>query len=439
MNQVRAAKALVAFDDATPRSLRTKKSYTAEYKLEAIQTVKDGGTVKGTARRFGVQPCRIRDWVRKEDFVDEQQSDGCVVTAKLLQLQALTIARELDLPPSFRASAKFLRRWRLKYVGRQTVSGTRQLRAIPADYREKLRAFQTMLVRQMSTTRYRQSVVVGVGETQVSYMPPVFVCGTNYNAGKMSVILAARATAVSCPVSVILIDPSIDFLPDIYCHLAGIPDNMSIHSSSNGLLTRAVMRWWIDDMSAQQTLAPRERLLVMLDAGAARENAEFTRAAAAANCDLVYVPRCCAPLCNPVNVGMVRPFALRLEELRGQWMQERICAWQSGDDGGGGDAAEEAGLLQPTSFDLLTWIATAWDEVSAEEIRNAFVWCGVCDPGNGGRERAFAHVPHVMARLQEDADGAGIARAGTPTPAQPETPSFVREDSNGGLLINYAS
>lgn len=418
------------YNESSPSgSQKQKKSYTVEYKLEAVNIVQKGGSIKGTARKFGVQPCRIRDWVRKKEklkktlqhsskrmfalgrpilspeldkrlymFMDERQSDGCVVTAKLLQLEALEIARMLNLPESFRASPKYLRRWKRKYIGKQTVSGTKLLKAIPSDYNAKLEIFQSAVAEQRRKCSYLEKKIVSVGETQVCYTAPLLVSGTNCNPSKVTVLLSACADGTKLPACVVLLDLSSSFQKDIYNRLVELPENISVHSTSNGLVTKSLMLWWIDCLLKQ--IEPEQRSLLILDSGLARENSQFFQLGSTLNCDPVFVPKFCSPLCNPVNVGIIRPFSLRLEELRAKWMQERMeVTWASKST-----CEEEYESLQSTTFELLSWISTAWNEVSAEEIKNAFVWCGICKSPDGNNRRAFEHVPYIMGKVREESD-----------------------------------
>lgn len=54
---------------------RTHPPYPAEFRAEAVQLVRSGGTISGVARDLGCSPEALRHWVRQTE-IDEGHREG---------------------------------------------------------------------------------------------------------------------------------------------------------------------------------------------------------------------------------------------------------------------------------------------------------------------------------------------------------------------------
>lgn len=86
------------------------------------------------------------------------------------------------------------------------------------------------------------------------------------------------------------------------------------------------------------------------------------------NVDLAVIPGGLTSICQPLDVGINKPFK---DNLRKEWH-----LWMAG--GGAGKTA--AGNLKRAKYgDVCNWVKRSWDSISNEIIINSFVSCNITD------------------------------------------------------------
>src|SRR3989337_1753889 len=86
------------------------------------------------------------------------------------------------------------------------------------------------------------------------------------------------------------------------------------------------------------------------------------------NVDLAVIPGGLTSVCQPLDVGINKPFK---DNLRKEWHLGMA-------DGGAGETI--AGNLKRAKYsDVCNWVKRSWDNISNEIIINSFVNCGITD------------------------------------------------------------
>ena len=121
--------------------------------------------------------------------------------------------------------------------------------------------------------------------------------------------------------------------------------------------------------------------------------AESRTAVEMTNSDYVFIPAGCTPLVQPPDVAINRPFKARMEDLWVLWHRQHRETTKMGNP------------KQPTRQNVINWISTAWEGISEDVIRDAFVKCGLtANPDGSDNEKMFSHIPGVLANQKADDD-----------------------------------
>lgn len=312
------------------------------------------------------------------EFLQEKQSEGWIVTNKVLQAKALELAKECNVRGTFKASPKYIKRWKRKYVNKP-------VRDVPHDYEEKLLGFYNSVMSKRMEGSYSLSNVVSMCEVCVPYTPPVL----KLHDRAAEVMLTAAADGTKLPAVMIFKGGSSGKQTGF--EGLQVPENVIVQATNNGLITKEQMIWWLDSIVTGEDEDIPPSLLILNRSSKFIYNAEFAQAVDACDCKTCFVPEGCTLLSNPISVGAVRPFLLKVEECRAAHMLIENKLAQS--------TSEDQKL--PSKQDFVNWISTAWNSVTEAEIRNAFLWCGISAPFDGtDSQKVFEHVPYVIRRLQ---------------------------------------
>ena len=145
-------------------------AYAVDFKIQALDRLNAGDSLRKVAKDFGVQPVRVREWrnnanalrqhshgVEKNkrrlnlgkppislamdaalnDYLQDERAAGRVVTNRDLASTALELAPRCDVPATFRASNMYIKRWKKRYnISYRRGANTGQ--AIPGDYQTRI-------------------------------------------------------------------------------------------------------------------------------------------------------------------------------------------------------------------------------------------------------------------------------------------------------------
>ena len=421
-----------------------KRSFTIETKLEAIKKVEvERKSIRAVAREYDVQPCRIREWIRKRvdlqahsvgarkqtrkigagrqpmstqldeallEFLDEERAKGRCVRNKDLSQKALALAREMDnIRDNFKASPMFIKRWK-KRNNVTMRAGTNTSQKVPADYALQIQNFRTNIVqirnrKIVNNDDYTKHEIINCDETCVRFEETF--SRTNNRAGEktirikdagaskkaVSVMLAVHANGVKMPAFIIFKEKGGRLGPRVRNAL-NVPENVIVTATENGWMTHTALCEWLSKVYGEEE---RERMLVWDANPTHKSRATKDLIAERYNTQLVFVPAGCTPLVQPCDVSLNKPFKDNIREQYRRWM---------GDEDNRPTTA--AGNMRPPSRqDLINWVSVAWEDIDPNIIINSFLLCGIANNVDGSEDKImFQHVPDVLATLQRQREAA---------------------------------
>ena len=179
------------------------KSYTVAFKIEVVEWYRGEGmqNVTQTAKKFGVDRKRVREWNGKYDalldvnvgegkkkrkihkggsifsqqvdcevfaFLEQERSEGRAVLNNDLSQKAVQVAEHLGLQ-GFLASKMWLQRWKRRWnVGYRRGTNTSQ--KVPDDYKDQLTHFRRSIIRYRELHTYRKSDIANMDQTMCRYV-----------------------------------------------------------------------------------------------------------------------------------------------------------------------------------------------------------------------------------------------------------------------------
>lgn len=105
-------------------------------------------------------------------FIEEQRSRGHAVSTEMAQMEALKLARELNIPREFRASRGWLQRFMRRH-GFSMRRRTTMCQRLPEAYEEKLLNFQRYVIALRKEHSYLLSQVGNADQTPVYFEMPM--------------------------------------------------------------------------------------------------------------------------------------------------------------------------------------------------------------------------------------------------------------------------
>jgi len=116
------------------------------------------------------------------------------------------------------------------------------------------------------------------------------------------------------------------------------------------------------------------------------------RAALGANkTDLVVIPGGLTSICQPLDVGINRPFKVALRRHWHSWMA----------DGGNGTTAT-GNLKRASHATACQWVLDAWEEIEQETIRKAFLKCSISNAMDGSQDNLVYESDEELDGEQSD-------------------------------------
>ncbi|KAJ8362614.1 hypothetical protein AAFF_G00365480 [Aldrovandia affinis] len=109
------------------------------------------------------------------EYVTEKRNDGMPITRAVIQLKALEIAKDLNIPPTeFKASFGWCRRM-MRRNGLSLRRRTSLAQRLPSDFREKLLSYQRYVIKLRKKHSYPLDQMGNADQTPVFFDMPTSV------------------------------------------------------------------------------------------------------------------------------------------------------------------------------------------------------------------------------------------------------------------------
>uniref|UniRef100_A0A1A7X7M9 HTH CENPB-type domain-containing protein n=1 Tax=Iconisemion striatum TaxID=60296 RepID=A0A1A7X7M9_9TELE len=338
-------------------------------------------------RKYGVSECNIRRWRVQRDrlrnanskrkafrgpqssrfpeidrrvceFVTEKRDGGMPITRAIIQLKALDITKELNIPPpEFKASIGWCRRMM-----------RRREPALPSTCHQ-LHSFQSYVIGLRKTHSYALDQIGNADQTPVFFDMPssvtvhkkgeksVIVKSTGNEKNRVTVMLACLADGTKLPPYVILKRKTVPKEP--------MPVGIVVRAQEKGWMESELVVDWlkVDAFRGHLTDAVKTQVRKM-------------------NGDLVIIPGGMTSQLQVLDVVVNKPFKDNLRRRYTEWLL-------SGDQ-----ALSPSGTIKkPAVCQLCEWILQAWAEITPESIINGFKKCCISNALDGSEDDVLWEEP----------------------------------------------
>lgn len=382
-----------------------RRSYDASYKLAVVRYAKTT-TNREAGRKFGLDESNVRRWVASEEkwkktvstrktfrgpkcgkypelearvlsYVQDKRKDGMPISREIIQLKAMEIAKELNIPRrEFRGSIGWCRRF-MRRSGLALRRRTTLAQRLPADFEEKLINFQRYVIQMRQRHLYPFHQIGNADETPVFFDMPsnttvdtkgvksVLLRGTGNEKNRITVMLAVTADGGKLPPYVILKRKTIP--------KESFPEGVVIRCQEKGWMTTELMVDWLSTVWNRRPGALlAKRAMLVLDAFKGHLTPEVKNKLALQNTDLVVIPGGMTSKLQVLDVVVNKPFKDNIRKLYSDWLLNKD------------HPLTPSGKIKKPSVTLLCeWILASWSTISSESIINGFKKCCVSNALDG--------------------------------------------------------
>uniref|UniRef100_A0A674MXE7 HTH CENPB-type domain-containing protein n=1 Tax=Takifugu rubripes TaxID=31033 RepID=A0A674MXE7_TAKRU len=342
-----------------------RRSYDANFKILVINEAESSNNCKA-AVKYGVTECNVRRWRAQKDglknahsqrkafrgpqsgrfqeldgrvcaYVDEKRKDGMPISRAVIQLKAVEIAKELNIPTAeFRASLGWWKRM-TRRNGLMLRRRTSLAQRLPSDSGELL-SFQRYVInlRKSTLTHWIRLAML------IRHL-------------RVTVMLACLGTKL--PPYVVLKRKTIP--------KEAMPAGIIVRAQEKGWMeTELVVDWLKVVWGRRRGGLRKKRNMLILDAFCGHLSDPVKKQVKAMNGDLVIIPGGMTSQLQVLDVVVNKPFKDNLPKKSTEWLL-------SGDH-----ALTPTGEIQKPPVRLLCeWILHAWDALSPKSIIHGFKKC----------------------------------------------------------------
>ena len=134
-------------------------------------------------------------------------------------------------------------------------------------------------------------------------------------------------------------------------------------ATTNGWMTKEKLLWWIQHIWNEAENG--ERRLLVLDHYKPHRAADTQSLVESLNTDLVYIPAGCTSICQPMDVSVNAPFKKKVTDLWVEWRRKPAARTAA------------SNLKQPSRQHVISWVSTAWKELSEDILKRSYLKCGI--------------------------------------------------------------
>ncbi|KAK2509148.1 hypothetical protein MC885_012543, partial [Smutsia gigantea] len=300
-----------------------RRSYDAGFKLMVVEFAESTNNCQA-AKQFGVLEKNVRDWrkvkpqlqnahamrrafrgpkngrfalvdQRVAEYVRSMQAKGDPITREAMQLKALEIAQEMNIPEKgFKASLGWCRRMMRRYdlSLRHKVPVPQQL---PEDLTEKLVTYQRSVLALRRAHDYQVAQMGNADETPICLEVPSRVTVDNQGEKPVLVKTPGREKLKITAMLGVLADgrklPPYIILRGTYIPPGKFPSGMEIRCHRYGWMTEDLMQDWLEVVWRRRTgAAPKQRGMLILNGFRGHATDSVKSSMESMNTDMVIIP-----------------------------------------------------------------------------------------------------------------------------------------------------
>ncbi|XP_076740000.1 pogo transposable element with KRAB domain isoform X2 [Maylandia zebra] len=390
----------------TTLKMAKRHAYEAQFKLKAISYAEEHGN-RAAAREFKINESMVRNWrklenklrqvkktqlsfrghkarwpeleERLERWIIEQRSSGRSVSMVTIRLKAVSLAEEMNIEhfqggPSW--CFRFMKRCHFSIRTRTTVA-----QQLPADYKEKLAIFRSYCSKHIGDKNIQPSHITNMDEVPLTFDIPVShtvekkgtstvaIRTTGYEKSSFTVVLGCHANGQKLPPMVIFKRKT---LPK-----EKFPAGLIIKANVKGWMDEEMMKEWLREVYERRPggFFHASPSLLICDSMRAHLTADVKKLVKQMNCELAVIPGGLTKELQPLDIGVNRPFKVRLRAAWKRWMTDVDHSFT------------KSGRQRRASYaTICQWIVDAWANMSDGTVVRAFAKAGIISEEPHGTE-----------------------------------------------------
>ncbi|QQP49044.1 Pogo ele1 orf1-h 1e-40-j 4, partial [Caligus rogercresseyi] len=332
---------------------RQETSYDANFKILVVNEAESSNNCRG-ATKYGVTECNVRRWRAQKErlknansqrisfrgpqrgcfqeidsrvfqYVTEKRQEAMPVTRAIIQLKALEIAKELNIPANeFKASLGWVKRM-MRRNGLSLRRRTSLAQCLPSDFEEKLLTFQRHAINLRKTHKYPFDQICNADQTPVFFDMPssvtvnkrgeksVIVRSTGNEKSRVTVMLTCLADGTKLPPYLILKRKTIPKEP--------MPAGIIVRAQEKGWMdTELVVDWLKVVWGRRPGALTKKRNMLVLDAYRGHLMEPVKQLAQSMNGDLVIILGGMTSQLQVLDVVVNKPFKVNLRKRYTEWL-----------------------------------------------------------------------------------------------------------------------
>lgn len=331
---------------------KKRRQWNVREKLMVVHYLENnGGSKRGTAKYFNIQPKQVRDWNNNkakllafaphvlklhpgksakypdlEDdlftWVCERRTNQNPVTRKMITKKAITLSRNQDFlanNPNI-TSFKFSNKWLSGFLGRYNLSERRRTtvaQQLPSDLIEKQNVFLSYILYRRIQHDYPLKYIGNMDETPLWFDLPsnstidhkgaktVSIRTTGHERSSFTVVLACMADGSKLPAVCIF---KLKNVPK-----ENFPHGIHIRANEKGWMNEKEMLWWIETVWTSRNPFGNSRSLLVLDSFRGHIVNSVKNRLVEKNTNIAVIPGGCTSKLQPLDVAINKSFKAKVK------------------------------------------------------------------------------------------------------------------------------
>jgi hypothetical protein len=326
---------------------KKRRQWNIREKLMVVNFFENNNrNVRGTAKKFNIEPKQVRDWTKKKEkmlataphvvkihpgklpkypnlednlfsWIIEKRENGNAVTRKLITRKAISLSKDQEFllnNPGI-AGFKFSSKWLDGFLGRYDLSQRRKTtvaQQLPADLIEFQQSFLSYVLYMRMQHNYPLKYIGNMDETPMWFDLPsnttinkkgektVSIRTTGHERTSFTVILGCMADGTKLPAVCIF---KVKKIPK-----EKFPDGIHIRANEKGWVNESEMLWWIEKVWTSRNPFGNPRSLLVLDGFRGHTVDSVKHRLIEKNTNIAIIPGGCTSKLQPLDVSINKSF-----------------------------------------------------------------------------------------------------------------------------------
>lgn len=333
---------------------RRRRQWNVREKLMVVNFFENNNkNVRGTAKRFDIEPKQVREWTKKKQkmldtaphimkihpgktakysdlednlfsWFNEKRESGNAVTRKLITRKAISLSRNKEFMSNNPGIAgfKFSSKWLDGFLGRYDLTQRRRTtvaQQLPSDLIEFQQAFLSYVLYMRMQYHYPLKYMGNMDETPMWFDLPsnttihkkgektISIRTTGYERTSFTVVLGCMADGTKLP-------------PVCIFKLKNIPKEkfpIGIHIRANekGWVNETETLWWIEKVWTSRNPFGNPRSLLILDSFRGHTVNSVKNRLEEKNTNIAIIPGGCTSKLQPLDVSINKSFKSKVNKI----------------------------------------------------------------------------------------------------------------------------